>query len=211
VATNTTLRPTVPLLPHQCRRHERSGDNGCRPQHRPAHQRPRTHHCHRQRQHNAQQENLELRQGGDVHDNTEREQQAVVTQPDPPDQQPDHKQPLDRFEGVGRQPVSEQRRPHTRRLRRGGQSLCAPVAAEFAGDEGGNDDRTGGGQHGGYTQRDQRRHKGRLISRSPIEVISADGQHVHLVEPVAATECACYAMQYGGHRRDRENRSCGER
>ena len=78
-------------------------------------------------------------------------------------------------------------------------------------------------RHGGYTQRDQRtgcdriRQRGqhwcerRLIGRSPVEVLAADGQHVHLVEPVAITECACNAMQYHSEGRDRENHRCGER
>ena len=176
----------------------------------------------RNRQHDAQQQDLELRQG-DTGDDTEREQQAVVAQPHPPHQQPDHQEPVDGFEGVWRQPVPEQRRPHTRCLRCGGESLCASVTSEFAGDEAGNDDPAGGRQHDGYAQRDQRtgcgriRQRGqcrcerRLIGRSPVEVLAADGQHVHLVEPVAITECACNAMQYHSAGRDRENHRCGER
>jgi hypothetical protein len=94
--------------------------------------------------------------------------------------------------------MPEQRRPHTRGLRRSRESLCAPVTSEFAGDEAGNHDTAGGRQHSGHTQRDQRtgrhgirqcgqrRGQGWLIGRSPVKVMAADGKHVNLIEPIPA-------------------------
>ena len=120
--------------------------------------------------------------------------------PDPADQQPHQHQPLDRLHRVGREPVAGERDPQRGGLRPGGQHLRAAVAAELAGDQRGHDDRRGGGDDGRQPQRDDRtrRHavhqRGehgddrRLVGGTPVEVVAADGQHVHLVEPVPAAD-----------------------
>ena len=162
----------------------------------------------RNRQHDAQQQDLELRQG-DTGDDTEREQQAVVAQPHPPHQQPNHQEPVDRVRGCMASASARTASSTHRCLRGGGESLCAPVTSEFAGDETGNDDPAGGCQHSGYAQGDQRtgcdriRQRGqhwcerRLVGRSPVKLTAADRQHVHLVEPQTDPHRMC--LQRNGH------------
>jgi hypothetical protein len=107
-------------------------------------------------------------------------------------------------------------------LRSGGQRLHATIAPDLAGDQRRDDDRGGGGEHSRQPQRDDRSRgepvhergqqgrQRRLISRSPIEVVTADGQHVHLVEPVSAADTGD-ELRRGDHRRDRENGTARER
>ena len=73
----------------------------------------------------------------------------------------------------------------------GGQTLCAPVASEFAGDQASDDNGTCGGEHGRQPKRDHRsrrdrvhqrrecRGQRRLIGRAPVQVRAADGSDIH--------------------------------
>ena len=192
------LRPAVGRLPDQGRQRDERRDTGAEPQHRPAEELARAEGQHGHRQHRAQQQHLELGLGGHADDDAQHRQQAVVAHPDPAHQQPHQHEPLDRLDRVGREPVSGERGPQRRGLRARGQHLRAAVAAELAGDQRRHDDSSGRRDDRGHAQRDDRprrdpvhqrgqhRDDRRLVGGAPVEVVAADGQHVHLVEPVPA-------------------------
>jgi hypothetical protein len=122
------------------------------PQQRPTQQLARTDNRDRHHQHETQEQHLKLRQRRDTRENSENQQQPVVAQAHPPDQQPDHQQPLHGLEGVGGQPVTGKRGPRVRCLCGGREPLCAAIASELSGDQTGDHHGTRGREHRGQAQ-----------------------------------------------------------
>ena len=150
------LRPSVHLLPDQRRRGDHGCDDAAQPQHRPPQKLPRAGHGDGDDQHRTQQYHLELGQRRDARYASEGDQQSVVAQPHPPDQQPDQQQPLGGLQRVRRQPVTGQRRPQRCRLRQRRHHLCASITSELARDQPGEHDCAAGGQRGGRRERQLR-------------------------------------------------------